>query len=199
VLPLAVAASAVVGAFGFAVFERTDGALPVLGAVIPLHHESANRRATPDSYPVRVYFPRRPESNEDTKAVFPVPRAAPDLGVARYAVGAIVAGPTDAERAAGYFSALLLGGASDCGGDDFTITIREGTAVLRFCRTFVAVSSRELIQVFAQLNTTLRAFPSITETMIVMRDGRCLFDGGSLRACAPGASTDAVLPAEGDE
>jgi hypothetical protein len=56
--------------------------------------------------PIRVFFSRRPDSDESFSAVFPVSRAAPDRAVATAALMALIEGPTATERAAGYFSEL---------------------------------------------------------------------------------------------
>src|SRR5687767_5531747 len=50
-------------------------------------------RARQASRDVQVYFSRRPEPPDDFTAVFPVMRTAPDAGVARAALNALIAGP----------------------------------------------------------------------------------------------------------
>ena len=99
--------------------------------------------ATSVGYPVKVYFSKHPESDSDPNEVFAVDRTAPSLAVATYASQQSLAGPTASESAAGYFTPFLgvLSGISNCGGNDFTITLNmkgstptTDTATFKFCR-----------------------------------------------------------------
>src|SRR4051794_19921864 len=73
--------------------------------------------------PTQVFFSRHPESDDDFVAVFPIQRTAPDAGVARAALRALIDGPTPAEANAGYFSEVsrMLVGPSSCGEDGLTV------------------------------------------------------------------------------
>src|SRR4029078_2820160 len=77
---------------------------------------------------IAVYFSHHPETDEDFTTVQPVDRAAPDQGVARAALEFLIAGPTPAEQASGFFSELgaMLHGASTCDGPDFALTVEGG-------------------------------------------------------------------------
>ncbi len=85
-------------------------------------------------FPIRVLFSRHPESDSDPSAVFPVDRVAPDAGVARYAIGQVLEGPTTEEAAAGFFSAwtsFFYADDSDCSGERFAIALDGGVATVR--------------------------------------------------------------------
>src|SRR5919204_6489566 len=72
-------------------------------------------------YPVKVYFSKHPQSDQQATAVFAVRRIAPTRAVATFAIGQLLAGPTPAEARARYYSALagILHGPSTCRGADF--------------------------------------------------------------------------------
>jgi len=139
---------------------------------------------------VKVYFSRHPESDADMTAVFPVTRTAPDAGVARAALQALVAGPTQAETDAGYFSELgsMLVGPSSCGADDATIRISDGAATVRFCRDVRSAGIGQDARAQSAINATLKQFSTIQRVRLLTREGDCLFDmSGENRCLAPGS------------
>src|SRR4051794_28219032 len=92
--------------------------------------------AEPDT--VQVFFSRDPDSLNDFTAVFAQPRTVPGgAGLIEQTVAAHLAGPTAGEQAAGYFSDfrnLIVGTASTCKGQDFTLMVTLGIATLQLCR-----------------------------------------------------------------
>jgi hypothetical protein len=142
-------------------------------------------RADESGRQILVYFSRRPESDDDLTAVFPVTRAAPDAGVARAAIQALVAGPTPAEADAGYFSELgqMLVGPSSCGGDDFTIRITDGLATLRFCREVSSAGIGQDARAQSAIEATLTQFATVRRVRTLSRDGDCLFDMSGENRC----------------
>lgn len=72
-------------------------------------------------YAVKVYFAQHPASDNDPSKVFAVQRTSPTLGVATYAIGQLLAGPSATEQGAGYYTPWegSLTGASNCGGAVF--------------------------------------------------------------------------------
>lgn len=149
---------------------------PKLSAAQPSPQEPALVRHA--AREVEVYFSRRPESDGDFSAVFPVSRTSPDAGVATAALGALIAGPTPDETAAGYFSELgtMLVGPSTCGGADFTIRIDAGLATVRFCREISSGGIGQDARAKSALEATLRQFPTIQRTRLLSPAGDCLFD-----------------------
>ena len=141
----------------------------------PAQEPAEARHATRE---VKVFFSRRPESDGDFSAVFPVSRTSPDAGVATAALRALIAGPTPAEAEAGYFSELgtMLVGPSDCGGADFTIRIDAGLATVRFCRAISSGGIGQDARARSALEATLRQFPTIQRTRLLSASGDCLFD-----------------------
>jgi hypothetical protein len=135
--------------------------------------------------PVQVFFSRRSTSDDDFTAVFPVARTAPDLGVARFALQSLIAGPTPDELRAGYFSDLggMLEGPSTCGGPDFTVAIQNGTATVQFCRLVSSAGVGQDARTGAQIEATLRQFPTVQRVRLLTSDGHCLFDQSGLDLC----------------
>jgi spore germination protein GerM len=131
----------------------------------------------PTQYPVKVYFSKHPESDEDPTRVFSFDRVSPDSGVGTYAIKQLLAGPTASERQAGYFSNVKVrDDASNCGGADFTLKIEQGTATLQFCRTFDAIGTISDGQAEQTILATLRQFSTVKKVVILSKDGHCQFD-----------------------
>lgn len=131
----------------------------------------------PATYPVKVFFSKHPESDEDPTRTFPVNRISPDAGVATYAISQLIAGPTSDEAKAGYFSQVAVrDDASACDGRDFTLAIESGVATLQFCRTFEAIGTIADGQADQTIQATLKQFPTVTQVVILGKDGHCQFD-----------------------
>ena len=155
---------------------------------------ATNSSPTPTPSPVLVYFSKNPESLNDPTAVFPVQRVAPDSAVATFAIQQLIAGPTSAEAAAGYFTELTnvlqLSGPSNCGGADFTLTLdmrgatpQVGTATLQFCRPTASPGVGADARIVAEVTKTLTQFSTITKVAILNRNGNCFGDESGQDLC----------------
>jgi hypothetical protein len=146
---------------------------------------------------VKVLFSKHPDSDSSVQAVFAVKRVSPTSGVATYAVQQLIAGPTAAEKALGYFTELTasLTGASNCGAD-FQITLnthidphtgtpstQTGTAALKFCRATQLAGDLVGPRIKAELDATLKQFPTITKTQILTNTGHCFDDASGQDNC----------------
>jgi len=150
--------------------------------------------ATPKTYPVLVYFSKRPASLNDPTAVFPVQRVAPTAAVATFAIQQLIAGPTASETAAGYFTELATvlqrSEPSNCGEADFTLTLNkkgstaeQGTATLQFCRPTSSPGIGADARIKAEITKTLTQFSTITKVVILTRTGHCFGDESGLDPC----------------
>ncbi len=148
--------------------------------------------ATTASYPVKVYFSKHPDSDNNPDLVFAVARTAPSLAVATYASQQLLAGPSASETAAGYFTPFqgTLSGASNCGGPDFTITLNmkgttpeTNTATFKFCRIVNVPGEVAGGQMKAELSATLTQFSNIHKAVILTRDGGCFEDLSGMNLC----------------
>jgi hypothetical protein len=144
----------------------------------PTGASSAGAAAPQASRQIAVYFSRRPQSDADMSAVFPVPRTVDSPAVARAAILALMAGPTPEESAAGYFSELggSLMGPSACGDERISIAIENGIASLRFCQDFRSGGIGQDARMMSSIITTLRQFPTIQRVRVLTKDGHCMFD-----------------------
>jgi hypothetical protein len=149
-------------------------------------------QGTPTSYPVQVYFSRHPQSDNDPTLIFAVTRSSPTIGVATFAIGQLIAGPTQAEQSQGYYTPLSgsLQGASSCGGADFTITLDHrgarsevGTATLRFCRQTLLAGDMTGARITAEITSTLEQFSSIRKVVILNQGGYCFDDLSGQNLC----------------
>jgi hypothetical protein len=136
---------------------------------------------------VEVYFSKHPESDADFTAVFPQPRDLPGgAGLMERTVAALIAGPTPAEQAAGYFSdfgALIVGEASNCKGLDFMLMATPGTITLQLCRATSSAGIGQDARAQAEIEATLRQFPGVSRVVVLNASGRCLFDQSGLDRC----------------
>lgn len=167
----------------------TATSLPSATATTPANPTATG---TPPSYPVKVYFSRHPDSDNNPNAVFAVQRVSPTLGVATYAIQQLIAGPTATERTAGYYTELTgaLSGSSNCGGADFTIALdhrgpkpETGTATLQFCRTTALPGDLSGGRITAQITKTLTQFPNNQRVVILTSGGACFDDLSGRNAC----------------
>ena len=158
------------------------------GAATPTPSPAApTATSTPTGYPVKVFFSKRPESDQDPTKVFAVDRVSPTLGVAAYTIQQLIAGPTAAETAAGYYTELTasLTGSSNCGGPDFRYTIADAThtGTLQLCRPTQLAGDLTGPRIKAEITATLTQFPNVTKVIILDSQGQCFDDASGMNAC----------------
>ncbi|MCC7371246.1 MAG: GerMN domain-containing protein [Chloroflexi bacterium] len=146
---------------------------------------SASAPASEIRHEIAVFFSKRPESDADFSAVFPVSRMADDAGVARHAMLALLQGPTADERAQGYFSEVgaMLVGPSTCGGERFTLRIVDGAATLKLCQQPRSAGIGQDARARSAIEATLRQFPTVQRVTLLSADGDCLFDESGENRC----------------
>lgn len=81
-------------------------------------------------------------------------------------------------------SSAALTGASSCSGRDFQIAIADGTATVRFCHAVAPSGAGRDARVRAQIDATLRQFPTIRAVRLIGSTGRCLFDLSGQDRCS---------------
>jgi hypothetical protein len=171
--------------------SSTGGTAPT--ATPPAASPTASPTSTPGlkGYPISVYFSKTPDSENNSSAVFPVPRVSPTQQVETFSIQLLIAGPTPEERTAGYYSELntLFSGASQCpsigpvGGPDFTLTLNmkgttaeQGTATLKFCRATLSPGEGVDARVLAEIRATLLQFATIKKVAVLNVQGHCFGD-----------------------
>lgn len=182
-----------VTAFGLASAESVAAARKGTG-VAPqpgISDAQSVRAKTPTAdfpHDVNVFFSKRPESDADFTAVFPVARRVGDAGVAHGALEALLRGPTPDELAAGYFSQVgqMLVGPSNCGGEPFTLRLDAGAATLKFCQLVSSAGIGQDARAQAALEATLLQFSTIQRVRILTREGDCLFEMSGENRCLNG-------------
>jgi Sporulation and spore germination len=146
------------------------------------------------TYPILVYFSKGQASLEDPTAVFPVQRVSPTPAVATSAIEQLIAGPTPAEKTAGYFTELTTvlhrSEPSSCDGADFRLTLDQrgtsaepGTATLQFCRPTTSPGIGADARIVAEIDKTLTQFATITTVVILNRNGWCYGDMSGMDFC----------------
>lgn len=159
---------------------------PVAPTATPAATPTATPAASPTAIAVKVFFSKRPDSENDPSKVFAVERVSPTLGVAKFAVQQLVAGPSAAEQAQGLFSEwtkLTLSGSSNCAGEDFTIAIQNQVATIKFCRQVQLLGVLSDARADSALKATLGQFPNVGKVVILDRNDRCLFDASGQDRC----------------
>jgi hypothetical protein len=141
--------------------------------------------AEPDT--VQVFFSHDPESFNDFTAVFPQPRVVPGgLALMEQSVAALLAGPTAAEQAAGFYSDfhnLIVPGPSTCKGQDFTFFVSLGVATVQLCHQTSSAGIGQDARAQSEINATLMQFGGITKVIVLGATGHCLFDESGLDLC----------------
>lgn len=137
------------------------------------------------TYPVRVFFSKHPDSDTNPGETFAVRRTSPDIAVGTFAIAELLKGPTDTEKGQGYFTTARLRGGdeSTCRGRDFTLTIHDDIATLRFCRQFDHVGSVSDGQAESEIRATLLQFSNIKKVIILNRTSDCEFNLSDLNLC----------------
>jgi len=129
---------------------------------------------------VKVFFPVTESSDPTTvKSVW---RNTSSPGVAKFALTQLLAGPTSSEKQQGLTSITPLTGSSNCG-QDFTISIDEGTAFVQFCRKMNHYGIADSVRMTSAIVETLQQFSTVAEVSILDQNGNCLVADGKGTTC----------------
>ena len=117
-----------------------------------------------DDNVINIYFPIRPKSVTQFAYTEGVERTVTYDSAAKFAVEQLIDGPSESEKDVGFYSALVLEGESDCGGEDFELDIDNDTksATLRFCREIIYRNRGDEERVQASLARTLTELEEIS-------------------------------------
>ncbi|MCT7951084.1 hypothetical protein NG798_14895 [Ancylothrix sp. C2] len=131
---------------------------------------------------VKVFFPKLPNSNNNLNYVEPVWRTTTSRSVAEFAIQQLIAGPNSSEKSKGLIAPLKLQGNSNCG-KDFTISIIQGVARLKFCRPVLSAGIGDDARMKSSIEATLKQFPTVKSTIITTHKGDCLGDMSGENFC----------------
>lgn len=162
----------------FAAFEKTikfrapsspSGGITVQGKNLAFKAPPVPLVFDPQRVTVQAYFGNKRQALADTcREVFPVKRYVPKTeGVAKAALMELLAGPTAADRSAGYGTSLPSGVKLN------SITVAGGVAIADFSPKLergVGGSCR-VAAIRAQIERTLKQFPTV-EDVVISIDGR---------------------------
>lgn len=138
----------------------------------------------PKTYPVKVYFSKHPESDNDPTKVYAFNRNAPTVAMGSFVVNELLTGPTEAEAKQGYFTPVVLrSGESNCGAKDFMLAITDSKATLRFCKDFDSTGVMADGRAQEVIRASLMQFDSVDKVVILNKDGNCLFDASGQNLC----------------
>ncbi|MBD1931065.1 GerMN domain-containing protein [Funiculus sociatus] len=131
---------------------------------------------------VKVFFPKNIRTSQDFTYVEPVLRTTSSASVAQFAIEQLIAGPTSQEKARGLSDPIEFKGTSNCG-KDFTLSITNGTAKLKFCKSVISGGTGDDARQKSSINNTLKQFPTINSVIILDRNGNCLSDQSGENTC----------------
>lgn len=132
-----------------------------------------------------VYFAKNPESNDNFEYTVSVDRSTTRRDTGAFAIEQLIAGPSASEQAKGLFSPLSgkISGPSDCSGRDFTLTIENSIAKLRFCRTVSSAGIGDDARISTTIGATLKQFSTVEKVIILTKSGDCFGDQSGLNRC----------------
>jgi len=156
--------------------------------------------ATASTATVKVYFSKSPQSDSNPAAVFAVTRTVSSADPLTAALEEVMKGPTTAEQAQGYYSALsgALALISTCSGEfrDFTLTYdhrgakaEPGTLTFQFCRRVDIRGDLDGPRIQAMIRQTAMQFSQIKDLVILNQNGDCFDDLQGANACLGGSPT----------
>lgn len=134
-------------------------------------------------YEVTVFFAEEAAQRDSLGEVAAVTRQTNSLGVARFALQELIEGPTPAEQRRGLMDTIELRGESTCGGQDFTISLEQGVATVRFCRQVVRAGIGDDARIENAVKKTLEQFSTIQEVVLLNPQGDCLIDPSGENLC----------------
>ncbi|MBE9125531.1 MULTISPECIES: GerMN domain-containing protein [unclassified Coleofasciculus] len=136
--------------------------------------------ASPVQRRVQVFFPVA--ASQAPTVVRPVWRTTSSPGVAQYAIAQLIAGPTSSEKQQGLAAIPRPSGSSNCG-QDFTISINDGVAELRFCKKMIHGGILDSARTRSALEATLKQFSTVSYVRILDQNGNCLGDESGENIC----------------
>lgn len=131
---------------------------------------------------VKVFLPKKPQSDNNFSYVEPVTRTTQSQNLARFAIEQAIAGPTKAETQKGFARAIQLSGSSNCA-KDFKLSISQGAARLQFCRTIVSAGAGDDARATSSLTATLKQFRGVKSLTILDKNGNCFGDMSGENRC----------------
>jgi len=129
---------------------------------------------------VQVFFPKR--NSEDFTYVEPVWRTTSNQGLAQFSIEQLIAGPTSQEKARNLMAPIQLRDRSNCG-KDFTLSISNGVATLKFCKSVLSSGVGDDGRQKSSINATLKQFSTINSVIILDKNGNCLSDQSGENSC----------------
>jgi hypothetical protein len=129
---------------------------------------------------VQVFFPKR--NSEDFTYVEPVWRTTSNQGLAQFSIEQLIAGPTSQEKARNLMAPIQLRDRSNCG-KDFTLSISNGVATLKFCKSVLSSGVGDDGRQKSSINATLKQFSTINSVIILDKNGNCLSDQSGENTC----------------
>ncbi len=169
-----------------------------LGTTTPGNLSPAVVGSTPTGggFHVKIYFSKKSAADSGTNAVYPVDRVSPTSAVGGFAIHQLIVGPTAREKSKGYYSELStnISGSSNCAsasGDlDFQLMLNRrgekaapGVATVKFCRSLTSAGIGTDARMKAEIENTLKQFPTIKDVIILTQGGSCLGDESGMNRC----------------
>jgi hypothetical protein len=155
---------------------------------------SASPTATAAAKTIKVYFSKSPQSESNPTAVFAVNRTVASGDPMTVALEEVMKGPSAAERAQGYYSALsgALALISTCPGEfrDFNLAYDHrgakaelGTLTFQFCRRVDIGGDLDGPRIQSMIRQTALQFSRVKDVVILNQNGDCFDDLQGANAC----------------
>lgn len=134
----------------------------------------------PSVYSLKVYFSKSLENPDDVEFVT---RTTTSTKLVQFALDELVKGPSKTEKTdLKIFSSLVFEGKSNCG-TDYTYTLKEKKATLKFCKTIKGSGVMSDARIISSIKQTLFQFEEIDQVIILDMNDNCFGDMSGLNKC----------------
>ncbi|MFB2917206.1 MULTISPECIES: hypothetical protein [Aerosakkonema] len=131
---------------------------------------------------VKVFFPSS-RNTTDLGYVEPVWRTTQRRDLSRFAIEQLIIGPTRTEMSRGLMKPIQFRGSSNCGGNNFTLSISGRVARLKFCKTIPSAGIGDDARVKSSVEATLKQFSTVKSVIILTKEGDCFGDMSGENLC----------------
>ncbi|MBC7471752.1 MAG: GerMN domain-containing protein [candidate division SR1 bacterium] len=129
---------------------------------------------------VNIFFLK---DSQDKNTIFSLERLSDRQDILTFSLEELIKGPTPAELTKGIISPIVLSGISNCGGDNFTLFLSNGTATVKMCKVLSNSANSSSEQIRNSIELTTKQFSEVKKVIILNSNNTCFGDSSSQDSC----------------